>query len=259
MARRRGSARRRRRGSGGFLYKLLSVVLICVCLVAAVTLFFRVNTVAVTGEKRYTEEQIRQASGVSAGDNLFLLNKYQVIRNIAEALPYIEMENTHVRRKLPDTLLIEVQECGDPLAWEQDGTVWLVSPAGKIVEQRSDTGTYSTIDGCRLLAPSVGTRIALDTEDEFRYQGLLALLEALEEAGKLGEVDAVHLGDSTYISMDYMERFTVRMDYDADFAYDLQVLELSLASGKIQDNMTGTFDLRHREDGSIRFRQNVRG
>ena len=38
MARRRGSARRRRRGGSGFLYKLLSVFLICGCLVAAITL-----------------------------------------------------------------------------------------------------------------------------------------------------------------------------------------------------------------------------
>lgn len=101
MARRRGSARRRRRGSGGFLYKLLSIFLICGCLVAAITLFFRVDTVVITGEKRYTEAEIRQASGVEDGDNLFLLNKYQVIRNIAEALPYIEIENTHIQRKLP--------------------------------------------------------------------------------------------------------------------------------------------------------------
>ena len=61
MARRRGSARRRRRGSGGFLYKLLSIFLICGCLVAAITLFFRVDTVVITGEKRYTEAEIRQA------------------------------------------------------------------------------------------------------------------------------------------------------------------------------------------------------
>ena len=86
MARRRGSARRRRRGGSGFLYKLLSVLLICGCLVAAVTLFFRVDTVVITGEKRYTEAEIREASGVADGDNLFLLNKYQVIRNIADAL-----------------------------------------------------------------------------------------------------------------------------------------------------------------------------
>lgn len=49
MARRRGSARRRRRGGSGFLYKLLSVFLICGCLVAAITLFFRVDTVVITG------------------------------------------------------------------------------------------------------------------------------------------------------------------------------------------------------------------
>ena len=109
MARRRGSARRRRRGGSGFLYKLLSVLLICGCLVAAVTLFFRVDTVVITGEKRYTEAEIREASGVEDGDNLFLLNKYQVIRNIADALPYIEIENTHIQRKLPDTLLIQVR------------------------------------------------------------------------------------------------------------------------------------------------------
>ena len=68
MARRRGSARRRRRGGSGFLYKLLSVFLICGCLVAAITLFFRVDTVVITGEKRYTEAEIRQARGVEDGD-----------------------------------------------------------------------------------------------------------------------------------------------------------------------------------------------
>ena len=259
MARRRGSARRRRRGGSGFLYKLLSVFLICGCLVAAITLFFRVDTVVITGEKRYTEAEIREASGVADGDNLFLLNKYQVIRNIADVLPYIEIENTHIQRKLPDTLLIQVQECGDPLAWEQDGIVWLVSPAGKIVEQKTSAAGYPTIDGCRLLAPSVGTQIALDSDYETQRQSLLKLLAALEEAGKLGEVNTIHLGDLSCISMDYMDRFTVKLDYDADFAYELQLLEMSIASDKIQDNMTGTFDMRQREDGSIHFRQNVRG
>lgn len=258
MARRRGSARRRRRGSGGFLYKLLSVMLICGCLVAAVTLFFRVDTVVITGEQRYTEEEIRQASGVLDGDNLFLLNKYQVIRDIAEALPYVEIENTHIQRKLPDTLLIEVQECGDPMAWEQDGIVWLVSPAGKIVEQKNSTVGYPVIDGCRLLAPSVGTQIALDTEHDTQRQSLLALLAALEAAGKLGEVDAIHLDDLSCISMDYMGRFTVKMQYDADFAHKLLTLDGALASGKIQENMTGTFDMR-REDGRTNFIQNTRG
>ena len=256
MARRRGSARRRRRGSGGFLYKLLSVLLICGCLVAAITLFFRVDTVIITGERRYTEAEIRQASGVEDGDNLFLLNKYQVIRNIAEALPYIEIENTHIQRKLPDTLLIQVRESGTSLAWAQDGIVWRISPAGKIVEQGNTAGTAPTIDGCALLAPSVGTQIAVDTADEPRRESLLRLLAALDEAGALEKVNAIHLGEADYISMEYMGRFTVKMPYQADFAYKLRVLELAIASDKIQDNMTGTFDMRP-EDGQVIFDQDT--
>ena len=64
-------------------------------------------------------------------------------------------------------------------------------------------------------------------------------------------MNAIHLGDLSCISMDYMDRFTVKLDYDADFAYELQLLEMSIASDKIQDNMTGTFDMRQREDLSL--------
>ena len=51
----------------------------------------------------------------------------------------------------------------------------------------------------------------------------------------------------------------MKLDYDADFANKLQLLDLSINSGKIQDNMTGTFDMRYRADGRIYFQQNVRG
>lgn len=50
----------------------------------------------------------------------------------------------------------------------------------------------------------------------------------------------------------------MKLDYDADFANKLQLLDLSINSGKIQDNMTGTFDMRYRADGRIYFQQNVR-
>ena len=43
--------------------------------------------------------------------------------------------------------------------------------------------------------------------------------------------------------MDYMDRFGENA-YQADFSYKLRVLELAINSDKIQDNMTGTFDMR---------------
>ena len=50
MARRRHSNRRRRRGNFGFLYKLLSVLVICAAVVMALTLFFRVDTIERHGD-----------------------------------------------------------------------------------------------------------------------------------------------------------------------------------------------------------------
>ena len=177
---------------------------------------------------------------------------------VVEALPYIE--RTAINRKLPDTLVIQVQECGQPLAVVQDDSVWLVSPKGKIVEQTDPLAAknYGVIDGCQLLAPSVGTKIALATEYATQQSSLLELIAALEEAGELENVDAIHLGDLSMLTMDYIGRFTVQMPYEADYARKLRALRQIIDdSGAIQDNMTGTFDMR-REDGKVNLIQNVR-
>lgn len=247
MARRRHS-KRRGRGSFGFLYKLLSVFLICAAIIAAMTLFFRVDEIVVIGQKRYTAEEIREASGVEPGSNMYLLNKYDIVRAITGKLPYIE--DIRVNRKLPDTLLIEVHESGRPFALIQDGSAWLISASGKIVEQlpEGQAGGYGRISGCELLAPSVGTSLALATEYAAQQSSLLALLEALDSAGLTENVDGIRLDDLAYLNMDYIGRFTVRMAYGADYGWELKKLAKTLESEKIQSNMTGTIDLRLESD-----------
>ena len=257
MARRKHKKRRRGRGGFGFLYKLLSVLLICTAILVAMTLFFRVDEIVVTGQRRYTEEEIREASGVEAGSNLYMLNKYDIVRAIVAKLPYIE--DIRVNRKLPDTLLIEVHESGRPFALVQDGSAWLISAGGKIVEQLpgGKAGQYGIISGCELLAPSVGTSLALATEYASQQASLLALLEALDNAGLTENVDGIRLDELSYLKMDYVGRFTVRMAYGADYEWELKKLTATLESDKIQDNMTGTIDLQL--DGKqVYLMQNVR-
>lgn len=244
MARRKHTKRRRGRGSFGFLYKLLSVLVICAAIIAAMTLFFRVDNIVVTGQKRYTAEEIQAASGVELGSNMYLLNKFDVVRAITGELPYIE--DIRINRKLPDTLLIEVRESGRPFALVQDGSAWLVSAGGKLVDQipEREAGQYGRITGCQLLAPSVGTPLALATEYAAQQSSLLDLLAALDSAGLTENVDAIRLDDLSDLKMDYIGRFTVRMAYGADYGFELKKLTLTLEDEKIQSNMTGTIDLR---------------
>ena len=240
MARRRNSNRRRRRGSFGFLYKLLSTLAICAVVVAALTLFFRVDTIEVSGTARYSAQEIIDASGVSTGDNLFLLNKYSVDQSIKAALPYVQ--ELRISRSLPDTLVIQVTECSTPLAVVQDGSAWLVSPAGKIVEQAEPSAAeqYAVIDGCELLAPSVGTPLALATEYASQQQSLL------------DQVDAIHLEDLAVLRMDYAGRFVVELPYGADYDYKLRFLTVSLEETSIQNNQGGTIQLTG-DDGKVNF------
>ena len=221
------------------------------------TLFFRVDAIVVTGQRRYTAEEIQQASGVELGSNLYLLNKYDIVRSIGAQLPYIE--NIRVNRKLPDTLLIEVHESGRPFALVQDGIAWLISGSGKIVEQlpEAEAGQYGLISGCELLAPSVGTQLALATEYSAQQTSLLQLLEALEAAGLTENVDGIRLDNLSYLNMDYIGRFTVWMAYGADYDWELKKLTATLANEKIQSNMTGTIDLRLKGE-EVRLIQNVR-
>ena len=75
----------------------------------------------------------------------------------------------------------------------------------------------------------------------------------------LAEVDAIHLGERVL----HLHGLHGPLHREAGlstltFAYKLQLLELSINSDKIQDNMTGTFDMRQREDGRIIFDQDTR-
>lgn len=257
MAKRKHTKRRRGRRSYGFLYKLLSVLVICAAILTAMTLFFRVDNIVVTGQKRYTAEEIREAAGVKAGSNMYLLNKYDVVRNITRQLPYIE--DIRVNRKLPDTLLIEVRESGRPFAVVQDGSAWLISAGGKIVDQlpEREAGQYGRISGCQLLAPSVGTSLALATEYASQQSSLLALLDALDDAGLTENVDGISLEELSYLKMNYIGRFTVRIAYGADYEWELRRLTATLAKEQIQSNMTGTIDLQLKGE-EVRLIQNVR-
>ena len=243
MARRR-NYNRNRRGRFAFLYKLLSVLAICVVIVVALTLFFRVDTITITGANRYSESEIIEATGLQTGDNLLLLNKYAIAEKLCADLPYIY--EVRINRVLPDKLTIEVAETEATMAVVQDGIAWLVSPRGnppgKIVEQRVATsvGELGIIDGCTLLAPAVATPIALSTERATQQESLLALMKALDEKGMIDQVQAIHLSDVSVLSMDYAGRFRVELPYGADYDYKMKNLQWILDSGKIESNEVGT-------------------
>ncbi len=255
-ARRPRRRHRRVHTERGYLSRVLSSLIVVVMVLSALIMFFRVKIVNITGAHRYSDAEILSIAGVSDGQNMFLMNKYRMAEKLIRELTYLE--DVHISRNFPDTLIIDLKECVLPLAVAQDGACWLVSPSGKIVDRLdiSAADDYAQITGCPILSPSIGTQIALPSEYLSQQRSLVRLLTALDEKQVLDDVDGIRLDKHNCILVDYGGRFTVKFPLDADYHFKLHALEVYISGEKIQDNMTGTFDLT-RDDKNY-FQPNIR-
>ena len=258
----RSRTRRRNRGRFGPLFKLLCVVGVVVALTVGATVFFRVERVTVTGNRRYTQEEIIAASGIQLGDNLYSLNKVRIDQNIRKSLPYIG--DLTINRSLPSTIQITVteweavaqvavptaeqlaalqEEMGDePVQTAQEP--WLISVKGKLLEPAPADSAAITVTGVVPLSPQAGSMLEVPEGERTRLSALTGLLEALGEEGMQSQISEIRL-ESTQLTARYAGRFDVKMELNADFGYDVRLMQAIREKMESQDgeDASGSMDL----------------
>ena len=196
--------RKRKRGKGrlGPLFKLLCAGAVAVALTMGATVFFQVETVAVTGNSRYSQEEIIKATGIQTGDNLFRMNKYQIAHQVLQGLPYVE--ELTIRRALPSTIVITVKEWDAVARVEAPGTSAVVqtvpqAPAEPVQpdsSQAGDSADQSQAAGNQSAAGDIGGDSSSEDTQEDAKPATQAWL--ISVGGKLLEPAPA---DSTAISV----------------------------------------------------------
>ena len=251
MARQRRHPRsKRRRGRFRGLYKLLSILLIAAAGVLACVVFFRVNSVEVTGNVRYTAAEVIAASGIEMGDNLVVLPRSRVSAAICANLPYVE--SVSVKKALPDGVVLVVTERVAAASVESAEGRWLVSAQGKLLEL--DKGAVETIriTGLTAVGPYPGGMIqaAEGQEATLRYVG--ELLGELEARGLLAQCTALDCSAATSMTLDW-GIYRVKLPRGGDYSYYLSLTQAALDSGKLPEGVPGTLDLTITE-GKVNFK-----
>ena len=207
--------------------------------------FFRVNTVEITGDSPYTEEEIRRVSGVEQGDNLFTLNKYQISSRIYTQLPYIGTVN--FERKYPDTFVIHVT-ASVPVAWiESGGSRWLMDTDCKLLESggASLTEGKAQVRGLEAVNPSVGSVLTVPPEQQDKLdqlKGFLAAIQARQMTGSL--TSFLDLTSNNEIRFGYGANLTVLFPMNGDFTQKTYYLQQTLWTMDEKGiPRTGTLDL----------------
>ena len=251
MPKKRKTRRRRRRGGLGRLLRPLSVLLTAVAVVAALTMFFKVSTVEVTGSSRYRDGEVAAASGVELGDNLVLLDKYRIAQRIYTELPYVT--EARINRKFPSTLVLEVTETTAVASIQGAGGYWLLSAGEKLLEAVDETGAqdYLRITGLEAVNPAVSARLELPEDSPITLERLGQLLSAMERLEMLGRADGLDLSDRSDLVLGYDGRFQVIISYDADFDYKL--LCMLEAVKCLEPNERGTIRLNMKEANKAHF------
>lgn len=251
MARQRRHARsRRRRGRFSGLYKVLSVMLVAAAVVLACVVFFRINSVEVSGNVHYTAEEIIEASGIEIGDNLVGLSRSRVSAAICTKLPYVE--NVNIRKVLPDKVVLRVSERVAAASVETAEGRWLISAQGKLLEKDGGAVRSVIIYGLTAVGPYPGGMIQVAAEEKNTLSYVKELLAQLESHGWLGQCTALDCSAATSVLLNY-GIYQVKLPRGGDYDYCLRLTESALDSGKIPEGVGGVLDLTV-ADGKVYFR-----
>lgn len=137
-----------------FRVRLITTLALAAAMILCFIVFFRVNTISVTGNEKYTQQEVLDASGIEKGDALLLVNKSAAAGKIIAALPYIDQVRIGVA--FPNVVRIEVKELDTAYAVAaSDGTYWLINSSGRVVEETTGKAAagYLQLTASRLTRP----------------------------------------------------------------------------------------------------------
>ena len=243
-----------------FLVRLATVAAVVVAIVLAMAVFFKVEYVEVSGHGQYTAQQIKEASGIKEGDNLFSFGLPNAAAKI-KALPYVK--SVRIGIKLPHTVMIEITEVQVTYAMKaQNDDWWLVSSDGKVVAQAEGTSQedHPKILGVHLLNPQVGlsvvaqettkpdvdengNTIPVTVTDAQRLATAMELAQYLEANGILGQVVSIDVNNLGDIQMWYGTQYQVKLGDTSQLAYKISSMKSAIDELNKQPHNSGVLDV----------------
>ncbi len=187
---------------------LLAFVMMCAGVLLALTVFFKINTVKITGSKVYANAQVLEAGGIEIGDGLFSVNEEKLNEVLSEKLPYIK--SVKVIRKLPDTLSIQVTATREAAAFISTAGYILVDDTGKVLDTDAQMlrENVAVVTGVQPKNAIEGKSVSLGNDNiNEDFKTVLSTLQASEFNG----VTEIILTENGEFKLLYEDRITIKL------------------------------------------------
>lgn len=228
--------------------------------VLCLAMFFRTKEIVVTGNDRYTAEELISASGIQLEQNIFTVDRGRTAAQIKGAFSYLE--EVRVIPVMPTTMEIQVVESIPQLMVVNSAESYsLLSTGGRIIEQCLgpageelplvvgvdfgwfDQGTYP-----EELPPEVVNRRhkehreATDRELEaVRVMRTLRYVTASAQAAGLSGINYIDVSDDLCTSLLWDKRVLLRLGTELEL--DRKLTFAGAVLEELGEDFTGTIDL----------------
>lgn len=241
MAARKTKMRRNKTGKGGFVFGTLSFIVICAALIFAISVFFRISNIEVSGAEHYSAEEIIEASGIKKGANLVTVNCRSAASRVTSELIYAG--RVEIKRKMPNTVVITVNESDTVACVDTDKGLWLIDNYGRLLETVTEgkKEDYIEVIGISAVSPKAGTEMSVAAEDKSKVTYLKEILLALLNTDIMKDVSYIDVSNTANAQIDYLGRFKVKLGRNENTEYKLGLLKSAVS--ELKETETGSFDL----------------
>ena len=264
-----------------FFRRLTISIGVALLVVLVLMAFLRVRTVSVVGNAMYSQSESQEASGITQGSALLLVNKTTAASRIRAQLPYID--EVRVGINLPDTVKIEVVELETAFAVAaDDGSYWLINSEGRLIEQitAKAASDYLKIDGVRIQSGEVGDQAKAVEEPEppepeeseeeedageeetaeerppeataaERLDVALQIVRQLGAGEEIRDITSVDVSSVYDLQIWYGTRFQVKLGGVSELSYKLDYMLAAIS--QLESYQSGVLDLTFQEAKKATF------
>ncbi len=220
--------------------KPLTFFLVIAAIIFVMSVFFEVSKIEVTGNSKYTADEIISASGIHTGDNLFFIDRIGAGSRIVVKLPYIE--SVRISRSLPNRVEIAVEESKAVACVDVKGELWSISQTGKFLGKISDKAApVAEISGISVSTAAVGEIVTVGENEQDKLDYVLEILYQIQARGMVDAVSSIDISDVSDPTFEYDGRFLVKLGAKDNTEYKFG--KLVSAVSKLKSDDSGTLDL----------------
>lgn len=188
-------------------YFLCVVAVLLLGSLLCMLLFFQIEEIQIDGTDIYTGQDVIELLDIENGDNLFLSSIKASNEDLTRLMPYIN--DFKIKRKLPDTLIVSVEEAEAVCVAKTDVGYAVLSEDAKVLEHLSAMpDNMIVLNGLDILDAAPGHVVLTDNEDDlYILRDILGTLQTSE----LDKIDSVDMTDTINIYIYYDNRLRIEI------------------------------------------------